>query len=441
MLAASKYVQTVSRPYPPLLADLIMRGYAEKRNYRGLLRRPFAYRDIVVRDDAWFYRATDQSRLSRNVLASWNTPSALRSAIRWLRSRERTLLRVARGNDFRRYTDAYEAYTPSLGAVFVIESDLLRRLRAALSARFDRTRVLKLLNTLNLPLRLNEYKREELDLVRTGDLARHVRQYAWIRSRYGIRAPYTVAQARRKKALLDTRTVLANAARQRRVVRRAIREAKAALPARDRLLVDIMQFIVYYRTHRADILNKSTYLFGETLARMAHQYGISYHQLLRCSRKEIEDDRINKRRIASRTKGFAVVLNGRNVNMLDGKAYYRVAYRFVRRVKTTDVLRGTCAAPGIVRGTARIIENPADFRKMRRGNVLVASMTTPEFVPIMNKASAFVTDEGGLTCHAAIIAREMKKPCVIGTRIATKILKDGDRVEVDATNGVVRKLP
>jgi pyruvate,water dikinase len=56
----------------------------------------------------------------------------------------------------------------------------------------------------------------------------------------------------------------------------------------------------------------------------------------------------------------------------------------------------------------------------------------------MNKASAFITDEGGITCHAAIVARELNKPCIIGTKIATKVLKDGDMVEVDAERGVVR---
>jgi len=58
----------------------------------------------------------------------------------------------------------------------------------------------------------------------------------------------------------------------------------------------------------------------------------------------------------------------------------------------------------------------------------------------MIRAAAFVTDEGGITCHAAIVAREMKKPCVIGTRIATKVFKEGDWVEVNADKGMVRKL-
>jgi pyruvate,water dikinase len=67
-------------------------------------------------------------------------------------------------------------------------------------------------------------------------------------------------------------------------------------------------------------------------------------------------------------------------------------------------------------------------------------MTTPDYVPAMNKAAAFVTDEGGITCHAAIVAREMKKPCVIATRFGTKMFKDGDLIEVDADNGIIRKI-
>jgi pyruvate,water dikinase len=67
-------------------------------------------------------------------------------------------------------------------------------------------------------------------------------------------------------------------------------------------------------------------------------------------------------------------------------------------------------------------------------------MTRPEFVPLMKKAIAIVTDEGGITCHAAIVSRELKKPCIIGTKVATQVLKDGDMVEVDANSGIVRIL-
>lgn len=93
-----------------------------------------------------------------------------------------------------------------------------------------------------------------------------------------------------------------------------------------------------------------------------------------------------------------------------------------------------------MKGVVRVVKNKDNLSKVVFGDVLVTTMTTPDMVQVMQKAVAFVTDEGGITCHAAIIAREMKKPCIIGTKIATQVLKDGDTVEVDADKGIVRKI-
>ena len=101
-------------------------------------------------------------------------------------------------------------------------------------------------------------------------------------------------------------------------------------------------------------------------------------------------------------------------------------------------LNGQCACKGKVQGTAKIIKDKKDYNKFNAGDVLVSWATNPNMVPLMKRASAIVTDEGGVTCHAAIVSRELGIPCVIGTRFATKILKDGQLVEVDATRGTVK---
>lgn len=103
-------------------------------------------------------------------------------------------------------------------------------------------------------------------------------------------------------------------------------------------------------------------------------------------------------------------------------------------------LKGVSAFPGRVNARCRILLNPADNAKLRTEEVLVTGMTRPEFLPAIRRASAIVTDSGGILSHAAIIAREMKIPCIVGTQISTKVLKDGDMVEVDAEKGMVRKL-
>ena len=80
------------------------------------------------------------------------------------------------------------------------------------------------------------------------------------------------------------------------------------------------------------------------------------------------------------------------------------------------------------------------MEKMVVGQVLVTGMTRPHLMQAMKKAAAIVTDEGGMLSHAAIISRELGVPCVVGTKISTKVLIDGDMVEVDATIGVIRKV-
>jgi len=86
----------------------------------------------------------------------------------------------------------------------------------------------------------------------------------------------------------------------------------------------------------------------------------------------------------------------------------------------------------------RIVFNPAKIKNFEKGDVLVTGMTRPEFLQIMKKAVAFVTDAGGMLSHAAIVARELKKPCILATEVATKVLHDGDLVEVDANKGIVK---
>jgi len=110
------------------------------------------------------------------------------------------------------------------------------------------------------------------------------------------------------------------------------------------------------------------------------------------------------------------------------------------KVINKRIVKGMGACPGKVRGRVRQIKDISKTSSFQPNEILVTIMTTPEVVPAMKKAAAIVTDEGGLTCHAAIVSRELNVPCVVGTKFATKIFKNGDFIEVDAAKGIVKKL-
>jgi len=107
------------------------------------------------------------------------------------------------------------------------------------------------------------------------------------------------------------------------------------------------------------------------------------------------------------------------------------------KMAESPILKGAAASPGIGTGHVKILKSPKEIVKVKQGDVLVAKMTSPDYVPAMKKAAAIVTDEGGLTSHAAIVSRELGVPCIVGTGEATKLLKDGNVVTVDGARGVV----
>ena len=108
-----------------------------------------------------------------------------------------------------------------------------------------------------------------------------------------------------------------------------------------------------------------------------------------------------------------------------------------REAAREPLVHGLGASPGLASGTVRMLRSPAEFEHLSAGDVLVAAMTSPDWVPLMRRASAIVTDSGGMTSHAAIVSRELGIPCVVGTHDATRVLRDGVAVVVDGTAGVV----
>jgi len=162
--------------------------------------------------------------------------------------------------------------------------------------------------------------------------------------------------------------------------------------------------------------------------------------------EEVLACKINKEKLERRMKeGILLHLKEDSTyDYTEGKEGEKEFNRLLKHLETpeTNELKGMVACKGKVIGVARIITRAEgeEAKKMKEGDILITSMTRPEFVPLMKKAGAIVTDEGGISCHAAIVSRELGVPCIIGTRNATSVFKDGEKIEVDAEKGVVRRF-
>jgi phosphohistidine swiveling domain-containing protein len=149
---------------------------------------------------------------------------------------------------------------------------------------------------------------------------------------------------------------------------------------------------------------------------------------------------VNKEQISRRKTGYGLVIMEDAIYDLDSTTRTAIKMGIESKIELGKIIKGNVACKGFVKGKVRILHNTSELGLFKDGEVLVTAMTTPEYVSIMKKALAIVTDEGGISCHAAIVSRELKIPCIIGTKNATKVLKTGDMVEVDAEKGIVRVI-
>lgn len=175
--------------------------------------------------------------------------------------------------------------------------------------------------------------------------------------------------------------------------------------------------------------------FSRLFPRQDFTYGLS---------AELERGVLNDEEINRRKKFYVAVFNHRQAKIYVGRAGRGLLEKegFKRiKIRNFQMVRGTVASRGQVQAEAVLIFHLGDFKKKFTVNkVVVCPETVIEYVPYLKKARALVTDHGGLACHAAVTARELGIPCIVGTKIATKIFKDGDLVEVDANEGAVRRI-
>jgi phosphohistidine swiveling domain-containing protein len=196
---------------------------------------------------------------------------------------------------------------------------------------------------------------------------------------------------------------------------------------------------VHLRTYVKDMTSVGMMPTLPLLREIAKRIGVEYKDVLYLSRTELHDIFSDQQPLEDVEKrqqkwGWTVIelkdtyYHVDNINEIEEK-----------QEEITQGVKGFPACKGVVKGKVIVVKSTLDLESIQQGDILITHMTTANFVPYLSKVSAIVTDEGGITCHAAIVSREMNIPCVIGTKIATKAFRTGDVVEVDANKGTVDK--
>ena len=204
---------------------------------------------------------------------------------------------------------------------------------------------------------------------------------------------------------------------------------------------------MFLKEYRKQVLFKVFYSLEKIQREFAKRFNVSLLQLRQFLPEELcemlEKNNFDVNEANSRSKLCVFVVDKGKTFVVSGKKAEKFFDEFMGKEEEFDKVeefKGNTAFAGKVTGKAKIVLSTSHLYKLEKGDILVSYSTNPLMVPAMKNISGIVTDSGGVTCHAAIVSREFKIPCVINTKIATKTLNDGDTIEVNAEEGIVRVL-
>lgn len=149
-----------------------------------------------------------------------------------------------------------------------------------------------------------------------------------------------------------------------------------------------------------------------------------------------------KKELVERENEYLLLMKNLEAERISKNEIRKTIAKYIQEEDYSKIkeLKGVVVFPKKVLGKARVVLKKKDLPKIKNGDILVTIMTNPEFVPYLSKVAGIVTDYGGVTCHASIISREMKIPCIVATENATKVFKDGELIEIDDKENLVRKI-
>jgi len=212
-------------------------------------------------------------------------------------------------------------------------------------------------------------------------------------------------------------------------------------------LLKISEDFTWWQDERKKATYYNIHMGSKILTELGKKVGYSLEELKYAVSSEINSivnsGKPNIKELKARKKDSVCLFTKSNISFISSPKELKKIQKIMKsgfEHTGLEDIRGLSASTGIAIGKVKIVKSATEVNKVKEGDILIAVMTRPDYVTAMKKAGAIVTNEGGITSHAAIVSRELGIPCIIGTKIATEVLKDGDRVEVNANHGWVRKI-
>jgi phosphoenolpyruvate synthase/pyruvate phosphate dikinase len=383
--------------------------------------------------------------------------------------------------DLKRFTDQelmaeYEKlgflYTKKLnpsplidGFSLITDTLISREIEVFLEKKERLKEFIKLFEILTAPTFLSFLQQEEVDLLKIAKslktsknpkkdkdslLNQHQNQYFWIQNNYVKDKILGLDHFKSKLAGLAVTDIdkrLHEIEQIPRVNKKKKQELITSLwlPKELITLISITDSFSGWQDERKKGTYWATHYFSLLLQEFSDRTGYSLQELKYTMPSEmrlIVEKRIDKEELGNRFNGCMLVWATDCYELTTDKKLIDtiISSQGKSRKEAQKEIRGMSVSLGKACGPVKILESAEEISKVAEGDIIVAVMTRPDYVPAMRKAAGIITDEGGLTCHAAIVARELGIPCIVGTKIATRILKDNDLVEVNANHGTIKVI-
>ncbi len=363
---------------------------------------------------------------------------------------------------YKKYQKAVCEMMPFMSTPMVIDNILRKKILVLFESELgikDKIEQDLLLSKLIIPKKKNFFVKEQDNLLKMAhklqknkkadirqDIEEHLERYAWTTTNNYLGKFQTKKDVMKKLRALLKKNPKEALAKSKQIKEKILKDYQGALdPIRESKelvnSIDLAREFLFLQMHKMEVLFLAHFYAYPLLKEIGRRFEITIDELVYLTGEEVINllegtISLDIKEINNRMRALAFIKEHNKLILLSGDKVKRVTQ------KTTKVamVKGAVASKGRAKGRAKLLYEVEDMPKIQKGDIIISPMTRPHFVPALRKASGIITDFGGILCHAALISREFGIPCVVGTKNATKVFKDGDLIELNAYEGIARKI-